>query len=242
MGHGIYDASSDPARVRELFEAAPWATGYGIACGRAPHFLIGIDLDTKHGLDGISAMGALAEHHGFVVPETVTVRTPSGGLHLWLAGPEGVTVPNSVGRPGGRLAPGIDVRGSGGYLVGPGSVTTRGRYTLAPGRPGLPAAPVPPPLLALLVSPRPVRPERPARVSDRQTRALVRFVRNAAPGHRNDRLFWAACRAHETGVGAELEPDLIDAAVHTGLTEREALATVGSAARHTRDSHRAAAT
>ncbi|MFD0330458.1 bifunctional DNA primase/polymerase [Streptacidiphilus monticola] len=34
VGHGVYDASTDPERVRELFAAAPWAAGYGIACGR----------------------------------------------------------------------------------------------------------------------------------------------------------------------------------------------------------------
>src|SRR5690349_16749650 len=42
FGHGVYDASKDPARIRELFAAAPWATGYGIACGLPPHHLIGV--------------------------------------------------------------------------------------------------------------------------------------------------------------------------------------------------------
>ncbi|MEW2268375.1 bifunctional DNA primase/polymerase, partial [Streptomyces sp. NPDC047868] len=37
FGHGVYDASIDPIRIRELFAAAPWATGYGIACGLDPH-------------------------------------------------------------------------------------------------------------------------------------------------------------------------------------------------------------
>ncbi|MBO8195603.1 hypothetical protein ITI46_28715 [Streptomyces oryzae] len=36
LGHRVYDASSDPERVRALFAAAPWATCYGIACGRPP--------------------------------------------------------------------------------------------------------------------------------------------------------------------------------------------------------------
>ncbi|WP_199918827.1 bifunctional DNA primase/polymerase, partial [Streptomyces sp. NRRL S-15] len=33
-GHGVHDATTDPAAVRALFAAAPRATGYGIACGR----------------------------------------------------------------------------------------------------------------------------------------------------------------------------------------------------------------
>ncbi|WP_261994302.1 bifunctional DNA primase/polymerase [Streptomyces sp. t39] len=138
-GHGVHDATRDPAAVRALFAAAPWATGYGIACGRPPHRLIGIDLDVKAETDATAELRHLALEHLFTVPETVTVLTPSGGRHLWLTGPPGVTVPNSAS----RLAPGIDVRGAGGYLVGPGSVTAQGAYRLAPGTAGLPPAPFP---------------------------------------------------------------------------------------------------
>ncbi|MDX2922923.1 bifunctional DNA primase/polymerase, partial [Streptomyces sp. NE06-03C] len=138
-GHGVHDATTDPAAVRALFAAAPRATGYGIACGRAPHRLIGIDLDVDpaYGSDAAGALRQLALQHLFTIPPTVTVLTPSGGRHLWLAGPADATVPNSAG----RLAPGIDIRGSGGYLVGPGSVTARGRYRLAPGTAHLAPAP-----------------------------------------------------------------------------------------------------
>ncbi|MEU1164519.1 bifunctional DNA primase/polymerase, partial [Streptomyces sp. NPDC005921] len=62
-GHGVYDATSDPARIRELFAAAPWATGYGIACGLPPHRLIGVDLDVKSGTDSTSALRELALRH-----------------------------------------------------------------------------------------------------------------------------------------------------------------------------------
>lgn len=234
-GHGVHDATTDPDRIRALFAAAPWATGYGIACGVAPHHLIGIDLDVKHGLDGVEALAALAAEHGFSVPDTVTVLTPSGGRHLWLSGPPDVVVPNSIGRQGGRLAPGIDVRGGGGYLVGPGSVTTRGRYVLAPGTPGLPAAHVPSALLYLLTPPPPGRraAEGHGPVSRRQALALVNFVLEGTEGERNGRLFWAACRAYENGHGPDLAAALVDAAVHTGLTEREAAATVASAEQQT---------
>ncbi|WP_046507652.1 bifunctional DNA primase/polymerase, partial [Streptomyces odonnellii] len=172
LGHGVYDATTDPAGVRALFAAAPWATGYGIACGRPPHQLIGIDLDvTPTGGDGpasgaergpapaappdsLAALQQLALQHLFTLPETVIVLTPSGGRHIWLTGPANVVVPNSAG----RLAPGIDVRGAGGYLVGPGSVTARGAYRLAPGTEHLAPAPCPRALLRLLMPP-PARPQ-----------------------------------------------------------------------------------
>ncbi|MGW8570993.1 bifunctional DNA primase/polymerase [Streptomyces niveus] len=246
-GHGVHDATTDPAGVRALFAAAPWATGYGIACGRAPHHLIGVDLDvTPTGRtctgesasageptpDSVAALQQLAFQHLFTLPETVVVLTPSGGRHIWLSGPAGVTVPNSAG----RLAPGIDVRGAGGYLVGPGSVTARGAYRLAPGSAGLTPAPCPRALLRLLTPPERGRHAgpgghrggRPA-----QGHGLVQFVLAAHEGQRNTRLFWAACRAYEHGFGDSLAETLVDAAVRTGLTEHEARATIASASRLT---------
>ncbi|MGW1883572.1 bifunctional DNA primase/polymerase [Streptomyces sp. NPDC001970] len=232
-GHGVYDATTDPAGVRALFAATPWATGYGIACGRPPHHLIGIDLDTKNaatgGTDSVTALRQLALQHLFTVPETVTVLTPSGGRHLWLSGPPDVVVPNSAS----RLAPGIDVRGSGGYLVGPGSVSAHGAYRLAPGTADLPPAHCPRALLRLIAPPaRPHDPE-PSYAGDRAPRGegLVQFVRAAHEGQRNTRLFWAACRAYENGIGDALADALTEAAVRAGLTEREARATIASAAR-----------
>ncbi|GAA2293052.1 bifunctional DNA primase/polymerase [Streptomyces violaceusniger] len=313
LGHGVHDASADPDAIRALFAAAPWATGYGIACGCAPYHLIGIDLDLrgvqpgkpgapggppgtggagdtdaraggitgtaeragasgtteragaaraaertgatraaraasatraasaaespgasrKDRTDGLAALARLAREHAFTIPRTVTVLTPSGGRHLWLCGPPGLAVPNSAG----RLAPGIDIRGLGGYLVGPGSYASHGSYRLAPGSPAWAPAPAPSALLRLLTPPRPAPPRsyRPGppfpEPHPAALEGLVRFVRASREGQRNDRLFWAACRAYETGAGPELAPALIEAALDTGLPPREARATVASAAR-----------
>ncbi|MEV5756056.1 bifunctional DNA primase/polymerase [Streptomyces tendae] len=227
FGHGVHDASTDPARVRALFAAAPWATGYGIACGLPPHHLIGIDLDTKPETDSSTALRELALRHLFTIPPTVVVLTPSGGRHLWLTGPPDHVVPNSAG----RLAPGIDVRGAGGYLVGPGSRTRHGAYTTAPGTAHLNPAPCPPALLRLLLPPTVRRAGSGTTGGD--GRGLVQFVLAAHRGQRNTRLFWAACRAYENGIGAALLAPLLDAARATGLTEREARATIASAARMT---------
>ncbi|WP_069743742.1 bifunctional DNA primase/polymerase [Streptomyces sp. EN23] len=244
-GHGVHDATTDPAAVRALFAAAPRATGYGIACGRAPHRLIGIDLDVDpaYGSDATGALRQLALQHLFTIPPTVTVLTPSGGRHLWLTGPADATVPNSAG----RLAPGIDIRGTGGYLVGPGSVTAHGRYRLAPGTAHLTPAPCPRALLRLLTQHR--RPPSATRntasgnagtgtagltpTPDRRGEGLIQFVLAAHEGQRNTRLFWAACRAYEHGFGDTLADALTAAAVRTGLPEHEARAAIASAARLT---------
>lgn len=230
-GHGVYDASTDPWRIRELFAAAPWATGYGIACGLPPHHLIGIDLDTKSGTDAPAALRELALRHLFTIPATVVVATPSGGRHIWLAGPPDAVVPNSAG----RLAPGIDIRGAGGYLVGPGSRTEHGVYSAVAGTAHLPPAGCPPSLLRLLAPPPRAYPltlpQMP--VPAQRGQGLVQFVLAAHEGQRNTRLFWAACRAYENGIGESLADELIAAALRVGLTDREARSTIASAARLT---------
>ncbi|MFE9851053.1 bifunctional DNA primase/polymerase [Streptomyces sp. NPDC005576] len=256
-GHGVYDATTDPAVVRALFAAAPDVAGYGIACGRGPHRLIGIDLDadtagpaTGQAADALGATDAhadgalrqLALQHLFTIPPTLTVLTPSGGRHLWLTAPAEVVVPSSAS----RLAPGIDVRGTGGYLIGPGSLTPHGTYRLAPGTAHLPPAPCPRTLLRLLTPPA-----RPARRTGgangvggasgaahtlrapEDGEGLVHFVLAARAGQRNTRLFWAACRAYEHGFGDALAPALTEAAVRAGLSLHEARATLASAARMT---------
>ncbi|UNO40859.1 bifunctional DNA primase/polymerase [Streptomyces sp. MST-110588] len=238
-GHGVHDASSDPLTVRRLFAAAPWATAYGIACGLPPYHLIGIDLDTKNGADGLTALRLITQEHGFALPPTVTVRTPSGGRHLWLSGPASPPAP-PVPNSAGRLAPGIDIRGAGGYLVGPGSLTARGHYRLVPGSPRTPA-PAPIPFLSLLTAPHTPTPDfpHPSAPVPSSAQALVRFVRTSPIGQRNARLFWAACRAYESGLGQELAPALAEAARRTGLTDREAHTTITSAARpRPRPAHR----
>lgn len=234
FGHGVYDASTDPRRIRELFAAAPWATGYGIACGLRPHHLIGIDLDTKSGTDSSAALRELALRHLFTIPATVVVMTPSGGRHLWLSGPPDVVVPNSAS----RLAPGIDIRGAGGYLVGPGSRTAHGVYATAPGTAHLAPAPCPRELLRLLMPPPPRAHHPMPPATGQHGQGLVQFVLAAHEGQRNTRLFWAACRAYENGIGPQLTEPLVEAAVQTGLTEREARSTIASAARMTAPSPR----
>lgn len=233
FGHGVGDASTCPDIIRAGFEQARHAAGYGIACGAGPLPLIGLDLDRKNGVDGVAELLQLAERHGFTIPRTVTVCTPSGGLHLWFTGPAGTSVPNSVG----RLGPGIDVRGTRGYLVGPGSRGKAGEYTIHLGVTEPTVHPIPEQLLQLLMPPpkfrQPVR-HAPSTGHGRALDSLVRFVAQSTEGTRNDRLFWAAARAWEHVrdghlAAGEVEGALVSAAVGVGLGERDAERTVASA-------------
>ncbi|MGW2228161.1 bifunctional DNA primase/polymerase [Streptomyces formicae] len=233
-GHGVGDATSDPDTLRWLFEQAPKAVGYGIRCGAR---LVGLDLDRKETVDGAATLNRLAARHRFEIPQTTTVCTPSGGFHLWLAVPGGTIVPNSVGKVG----PGIDVRSSRGYLVGPGSIGRKGEYVLHPKTGYIAPQPIPERLLALMLpAPRQQPQRRPAAMSvDSSTRALqglVNVVLTATQGNRNDRLFWAAAKAwghvRDGHVAAgDVEAALVEAAVRVGLGADEAMRTVASAGR-----------
>ncbi|WUD74602.1 bifunctional DNA primase/polymerase [Streptomyces sp. NBC_00510] len=237
-GHGWRDASNDPERIRALFTAAPHATGYGIACGRPPHYLIGLDLDrdAEKDVDGVWELRRLAAQRHIAIPRTVIIRTPRGGYHAWWTGPSDVKVPNRAG----HMAPGVDVRGEGGYLVGPGSRSVRGIYTLASDPNDIVIAPIPEQLLQLMVRPK----RQPQQGTFRQPSGpvsggsalvgLVRLVLDAQEGQRNSRLYWAACKAFEHAAAGRVDADaaeraLVRAAVEVGLPENEAQGTVASA-------------
>lgn len=105
--------------------AVPWGElAYGDAVAR-PEAGAGVGLKTgAHprgsdvfvvDLDSAEAADAFAERNDGALPKTYTVKT-GRGLQLYFVHP-GVTVRNSVG----ELAPGIDVRGDGGFVVASGS-------------------------------------------------------------------------------------------------------------------------
>src|SRR5262245_15589274 len=105
-------------------EATSWfrqwpEAGIGIVTGIISGLIV-IDIDARHG--GYEALEKLEHEHG-PMPPTVECRTGGGGRHLYFARP-GAVVRNKVG-----LAPGIDVRANGGYVVAPPSLHSSGlRY------------------------------------------------------------------------------------------------------------------
>lgn len=207
--HGKDDATSDPQQVAEWVARWPWCN-WGI---RPPAGTVVLDVDPRHG--GATALLALREQHG-QLPQTLTARTGSGGLHIWLA---------YAGPTRGKLRDGIDVKSSSGYVVSPPSLHVSGRrYEWIV---GLPTARAPRWVRRLLAPPQPVTIRPPSSGSGRID-GLVRYVADAPDGELNCRLYWAACRAHEAGLDTA---PLVDAAVAKGHPERGARNTAASAAK-----------
>jgi len=210
--HGKDDATTDPGQV-----AAWWARWPGANVGiRPPAGVIVLDVDPRNG--GSTALLALTREHG-QLPATLTARTGSGGLHIWLS---------YGGRTRGQLCRGVDIKTHGGYVVAPPSMHASGRRYewLAV----LPTAPAPRWVRQLLDPPPvplPSRPRRPAS-GERQLDGLLRHVAEDPGGELNRRLYWAASRAHESGL--DVEP-LVDLAVEMGHPERGARNTAASAAK-----------
>lgn len=133
----------------DLATLEEWArrdTNVGIATGAVSGLLV-LDLDSAEAVAEAKAMG---------LPDTLTVKTGKG-LHAYFRHPGG-----KVGNRAG-IKPGWDIRGDGGYVVGPGSVHPSGaRYEWA-NPPGLfDLAPVPNWLASMLEAPAKAAPASPA--------------------------------------------------------------------------------
>ncbi len=121
--HGFRDATLDPDLVRGWWSGRPHSN-IGIATG-TPGGIVAVDIDSPAAARALDELAAGRPLDGLIVR---TVR----GWHRWYRTP-GAPVRNSRG----RLAPGIDVRGVGGYVVAPPSVRGR-RYEFVDGRLDLP--------------------------------------------------------------------------------------------------------
>ncbi len=127
---------SFPLRPRDKIPACKWAdvatseenmlvgwwdiqpdANIGIACGKRSGIVV-LDVDADHG--GYESMAALIEQHG-QFPETPVAKTGGGGEHIFFAHP-GIEIRNSAG----RIGPGLDIRGDGGYVVAAPSIHPNG--------------------------------------------------------------------------------------------------------------------
>jgi hypothetical protein len=106
-------------KVPDHHKPVPDGAGVGLATGTRSGGLVVIDVDVKDLIDGRETLQALGAQLGRL-PATLTVQSPSGGLHLYFV------ALSPVGNSAGLLGPAIDTRGDGGYVVAPGSPHRRG--------------------------------------------------------------------------------------------------------------------
>ncbi|MFD5234870.1 bifunctional DNA primase/polymerase [Streptomyces qaidamensis] len=258
---------SDPEQVRAWWSGRFKRAHVGLLTGRGTdgRGLVVVDLDMPKGdapplegrwsgcHGGTDVLELLAQEAGAAWPETYSVMTPSGGLHLYFQQPadgpligcatgEGPTAPH--------IGPMVDVRGIGGYVIAAGSYSTaQGRVYERVTAPEMRPQPLPGWLLELLrpaAQPAaPPRPPSPVRVLPTATRAeraaagalehSVGRVENAPEGERNRQLFAAARWLGELQSTAPAVLDettvreqLLAAALRSGQSEREALRTIRS--------------
>ena len=114
--HGCKDASIDLEKIRQWWREIPDAN-IGIATGTASGIFV-VDID---GLDAEAELRRLEAEHG-ELPATVEVVTPRPGRHLYFRMPE-APLRNSAS----KIAPGVDVRATGGFVICPPSIHPSGR-------------------------------------------------------------------------------------------------------------------
>ncbi len=106
-------ATTDATKIERLWRDAVFGLehewGVGIATGDG---LVVVDVDTKN--DGPAELSRLEFVEGDIA-KTAVVETPSGGRHIYLR------TSQPIANSASKIAKGIDIRGDGGYVVGPGT-------------------------------------------------------------------------------------------------------------------------
>lgn len=113
-------ATSNQDQLIKWFNKDFLNSNIGVPTGERSHIWV-LDVDPKSG--GFDSLKSIQKQHGNL-PDTVSVETGGGGLHFYFRYHRNQKISCSAG----KLAPGLDVRGIGGYVLGPGSVHESGKH------------------------------------------------------------------------------------------------------------------
>lgn len=116
--YGLKDATRSSRIIEIWFGERHPAAVIGIPTGEKLGAWV-LDLDRHGDLDGHTWLAEMEAKHG-PLPDTARATTANGGSHIFFTHVNGV-------RNRAAIAPGVDTRGDGGYIVGPGSVMADGR-------------------------------------------------------------------------------------------------------------------
>lgn len=190
--------------------------GFGVDCGR--NGLVVIDIDSRKALKVFRDLWI--ENEGTSRLKTTFVKTPRGH-HIYFNAIDDHPVKNSVG----KLAPNIDVRTAGGYVIAP--PTPGYEHLLKSPTRDLPL------WLANLLSPS----DSPVRRTDAKggdakhsVIGIMQTLANAPEGQRNSTLYWALNRVSEmpTPKHQRLIRQISREARHLGLPDWEINQTIDS--------------
>jgi hypothetical protein len=231
LPHGVLDASCDPVLIMSWWKRFPTAN-IGLACG--PSGLYVVDVDAKGATNGYATWAALKALHS-IDDQTPTFLTGSGGIHMLYSVPPGDTLGNTAG----KLGPGLDTRGAGGYIVVPPSRhISGGMYSIDPTwNLSIPVLPLPDVLRGLLTTPQAPRSytmppgnngHGPPSYGAAALRAELDNLAQAVLGTRNDTLNRSAFALGQLVAGgelaqAEVETGLLATARGIGLDDTEAV-------------------
>jgi hypothetical protein len=121
---GHLDASTDPRKIKAWWTRHPNAN-IGIPTGERSGLLV-LDVDVDEDKDGFEGLASLTSS----LPDTYAVRTGGGGAHFYYRYPPGSNIRDSAS----KIAPGVDIRGEGGYVIAAPSRTT-GPYAVVDEQP-----------------------------------------------------------------------------------------------------------
>lgn len=109
---GVYAMQvPDLVQARNWWRKTNW--NIGVWTGGSNLVVIDLDVDPAKGPPGISTWFELCAAADYDFEQTYCVVTPKGGLHVYFAVEDGFWYPPSVS----RVAPNIDVRSSGSYVL-----------------------------------------------------------------------------------------------------------------------------
>lgn len=226
---GLKDATRSSRIIDIWFNERHPAAVIGIPTGEKLGGWV-LDLDRHGDRDGHKWLAEQEAIHG-PLPETARASTANGGTHIIFKHVDGV-------RNRAAIAPGVDTRGDGGYIVGPGSVMADGRRYewINHDGDGMPCfADAPAWLIDLVITKAaPAVEARPreytyqpedtgaARYAARAMDMELTKLSTSPKGQRGQQLFASACSIGELVAGghlsrSEAEAGLIDAAQANGL-------------------------
>lgn len=119
-------ASRDENEISQWWATSP-ESNIGICTNRylEDKALVVIDVDLKHDKNGYAVLKALRSKGDRLV-ETLSVKTPSGGVHLYYS----VDREKNIRSGANVLGKGVDIRADGGFVVAPGSTVNGRKYTV----------------------------------------------------------------------------------------------------------------